>query len=109
MKGSLSIFDYFNQFLQTEKNLAESVTQLVEQLRDYNVVYAEIRFCPWLHTLKGLTDAQVTKAVVEAFKKTGMPGGIIVCGLRQDDPEKVQAMLDVALAHGAVGFDIAGN
>jgi len=109
MKESLSIFDYFNQFLQTKQNLTEGTVALVEQLRTYNVVYAEIRFCPFLHTLQGLTEREVCKIVIDAFKSTKLPGGIIVCGLRQHEPKKVQETLDVALECGAIGFDIAGN
>jgi len=109
MKGSLSIFDFFNQFLQTEENLKQAVVELVDDLRSFNVVYAEIRFCPHLHTLKGLTNIQVCSAVVDAFESTRLPGGIIVCGLRQNDPKQVEMMFDVGLKCGAIGFDIAGN
>jgi len=109
MKGSLSIFDFFNQFLQTEENLREAVVELVDELRAFNVVYAEIRFCPYLHTLKGLTSMQVCNIVVDAFESTGFPGGVIVCGLRQNDPKLVETMFNVGLKCHAIGFDIAGN
>jgi len=109
MKGSLSIFDFFNQFLQTKENLTQAVIELVEELKAFNVVYAEIRFCPWLHSLKGLTYSEICETVVKAFQSTGFPGGIIVCGLRQDDPKLVEAMFDIGLEYGALGLDIAGN
>ena len=33
-----------------------------------NVVYAEIRFCPSLHTLEGLTSDQAVRAVIRGQK-----------------------------------------
>jgi len=109
MKDSLSIFDIFNELLQTKEHLEEATITLVEELRSYNVIYAEIKCCPYLHTKRGLTSNEVCTILIKALKSTGLPGGIIVCGLRQDEPDKVMEMLDVALKCGAIGFDIAGN
>ena len=60
-----SIFDFCNSFLQTEQALESCVQDLLKRLRDWNVVYAEIRFCPALHTLKGLTLDQIMAAVIK--------------------------------------------
>ena len=59
------IFDFCNQFLQTEEQLKAATCDLCQRLSEKNVIYAEIRFCPDLHTLSGLNSEQALKAVIE--------------------------------------------
>ena len=59
-----SVFDFCNQFLQTAEGLEEAVVDLLGRLDKWNVIYTEIRFCPTLHTNKGLTGDQVVEAVI---------------------------------------------
>lgn len=51
-------------FLQTTKELEEATSDLLQRLRKENVVYAEIRFCPELHTLESLTSEEALRAVL---------------------------------------------
>lgn len=79
----MNLFNWANQFLQTADDLYEATKGLCDSLRaSHNVVYAEVRFCPTLHTLNGLSELQATNAAIEGFKASGMPGGIIICALR---------------------------
>ena len=59
------VFDFCNQFLQTEVQLKRATLDLCQRLIEKNVVYAEIRFCPELHTDKGLNADQALQAVIE--------------------------------------------
>lgn len=59
-----STFDFCNAFLQTEEAIQSSMISLLRHLRSCNVVYAEIRFCPELHTRKGLSLDQVIQAAI---------------------------------------------
>ena len=59
------IFDFCNQFLQTEEQLKKATLDLCQRLIEKNVIYAEIRFCPELHTEKGITADQALKAVID--------------------------------------------
>ena len=52
------MFDFCNQFLQTSAELREATLDLLDRLAEENVVYAEIRFCPDLHTSEGLTQVR---------------------------------------------------
>jgi adenosine deaminase len=75
------------------------------------VVYAEIRFCPWLHTAKGLDPRTVIEAVAAglASSGTGLEWGLIVDALRDKDHSMEMARLAVQMrASGVVGFDLAG-
>ena len=59
------IFDFCNQFLQTEEQLKKATLSLCQRLIEKNVIYAEIRFCPELHTEKGISADQALKAVID--------------------------------------------
>ena len=83
------IFDLMNRFLQTSDELCEASFELATFLaRQHNVRYLELRFCPLLHTLEGLSAEEACRAVLrglsEAFasRPAGAPmrGGVILCG-----------------------------
>ena len=52
-------------FLQTAIELEEATVDILQRLRKENVVYAEIRFCPTLHTLESLTSEEALQAVMK--------------------------------------------
>ena len=62
------VFDFCNQFLQAEDAIAEAVGDLCARLRvEHNVRYAEIRFCPALHTTEGLSEERVVEAAIRGY------------------------------------------
>ena len=67
-KGNWPVFDFCNQFLQTREELTEATLDLLIRLADDGVIYAEVRFCPELHTLEGLTREQAVEAVTAGFR-----------------------------------------
>lgn len=112
------IFDWMCQFLQTEWELEEGTKALMQSLADDNVFYAEVRFCPELHTLEGLELDQIVAAVCRGLAAgcaaTGgaVRGGVIVCCLRSFTPE--HSLEHAQLAHqflgkGVLAFDVAGD
>lgn len=72
-----SVFDFCNQFLQSKEGLMEAVKDLLGRLSKWGVVYVEIRFCPDLHTDKGLTPEQVVEAVIQGIVR------VLYCQLEQ--------------------------
>lgn len=50
--------------------LYEATVELIERLKGEGVHYAEIRFCPTLHTLRGLSENEAVSAVATAFTQT---------------------------------------
>ncbi len=111
-----SNFDFCNQFLQTSDELRGATFSLCETLIADNVVLAEIRFCPELHTNENLTANDAVDAVVSGFREAeqtlNMRGGVIVCALRSYAVEHTIEMVELAsawLGQGVIGFDIAGD
>lgn len=103
--------------MQDREALQLVVEDLFDQLAADNVVYAEIRFAPLLHTRRQLTGRQVVeavnKAVEEQVEATGIEVGIILCTLRHFSEK--QSMQTVKLVEEfrkegrVVAFDIAAD
>ncbi len=103
--------------LMQDREALQLVTKdLFKQLQSDNVIYAEIRFAPLLHTRQDLSAEEVVDAVntavEEQVKETGIEAGIILCTLRNYSEE--QSMETVKLVeqfYGSrvVGFDIAAD
>ncbi len=118
----LDLADYLTRarhgiaLMQTENNLALVVADLFEQLILDNVVYAEIRLAPHLHTENGLTIEQVVDIVAGAVAgesaRTGIEAALLLCTLRHFTAE--QSMQTAELIHrfrggNVVALDIAGD
>ena len=103
--------------LQTEVALRLLATDVVEQLAEDGVAYAELRFAPLLHLEQGLTPAQVVSTVIDAASTAGADHnvhiGFILCTLRHFDAEQSMAtalLVEKFAARGfTVGFDLAGD
>ena len=119
-RGSLSLyleaFRYTTAVMQSAENLERIAYEAVLDLHAENVVYAEIRFAPDLHTEKGLSQEEAVSAVLDGVNKgkmeTGMQVGIILCAMRTDKPENNLKIAELAAAfsdRGVVAFDLAGD
>lgn len=102
--------------LQTEKALRLATADLLAQLRADNVIYAEIRFAPLLHTRQGLTPERVVEIVSEVLAgqstEEEIPVRLILCTLRHFDREqglKTAGLAAASRSLGVVGIDLAGD
>jgi adenosine deaminase len=104
------------ELMQTKEQLKLVTLDLFKQLKNDNVIYAEIRFAPLQHIYQGLSTIEVVEAVNEAtkegIKKYGIEAGIILCTLRHYT--EAQSMETVELVNKfkgtyVVGFDIAAD
>ncbi|MDZ7806664.1 MAG: adenosine deaminase [Gracilimonas sp.] len=102
--------------MQTKEQLEAVTLDLFQQLKADNVIYAEIRFAPLLHTEQGLDPEEVVEIVNEATTKgieqSGIEARIILCTLRHFTEE--QSMQTVKLVEqfkgtNVTGFDIAAD
>jgi adenosine deaminase len=86
--------------MQTKDQLKLVTIDLFQQLKADNVVYAEIRFAPLLHTAKGLSAFEVVETVnlatEECVREYGIEAGIILSTLRHYS--EVESMETVQLA-----------
>ena len=112
------MFDLMNSFLQTAADLTAASQATALHLFDvHNVKYLEVRFCPKLHTLNGLTERQATEAVCSGLSlalssRPGTKGGTILCALRSLPGSHALDTATLASAmkgEGVVGFDVAGS
>jgi adenosine deaminase len=111
----LKAFDLTLRVLQTRGALVRAAFELAEDNHRENVRYFEVRYCPALHTRRGLSMEETVEAVREglarARRKYGIESGIIICGIRHKSPRLSVRLAEVAVAYwgkGVVGFDLAG-
>lgn len=104
------------ELMQTKEQLRLVTLDLFKQLKADNVVYAEIRFAPLQHTMKGLTPVEVVQTVNEAtaegIKQYGIYAGVILCTLRHySEKQSMETVELVKQFNGThiVGFDIAAD
>jgi adenosine deaminase len=102
--------------MQTPEQLRLVTLDLLRQMKEDHVLYAEIRFAPLQHLQKGLSPEEVvdvvSDALVEGEETYGVKSGLLLCTLRHFSEE--QSMQTVKLAHRGmrnkvVGFDIAAD
>lgn len=79
-------------------------------------VLAEFRMAPLLLQAHGVEPDEAVQAMLAGLARSGLPCGLIVCGMRHEPPERVMQAAELALRHraradqpvGVVGFDLAG-
>lgn len=108
----LTKFNIPNIVMQTKENLQLISKELIEDLIKDNVIYAEIRFSPLLHTKKGLTFEEIIDSVLKGLKNDTVKTNIILCMMRNASFEDNMKVIEVAkkyLNNGVVGIDLAGD
>ena len=108
----LQKFSLPNEIMQTKDNLVRIAKELVEDLKKDNVIYAEVRFAPLLHTKKGLSLEEVIESVLLGLKDASLRVNLILCMMRQFDFIDNLKTIDLAskyLNQGVVAIDLAGD
>lgn len=119
-KNTHSLTDYLTKFelpvkvMQTKENLKRIAEELLEDLKEEQVIYVELRFAPSLHTQNGLSQKEVVEAVIDGIKKVeGITCNLILCCTRENlENEKNFETIEVAkdfLNQGVVALDLAGD
>lgn len=108
----LKKFDIPVEFLKSKKNLIRVCHELKEDLIKDNVIYAEIRFCPLLHTNDTLDVDTIISTVINEFKSDKIKINIILCMMRHfneiDNILVINKTLQY-LSNGVCGIDLAGD
>ncbi len=116
LESYLERFELPLKFLQEREFLNYVIKSLINRLYLQGLIYAEIRFAPQLHLQKGLTQEEVTEAVVNGLKealkdKKGFNANIILCCMRQADENTNLETVEVAnkfKGNKVVAIDLAG-
>lgn len=108
----LTKFDFPISLMQTKENLYEIAKDLVEQLVNDSVIYAEIRFAPMFHTKEGLTYEEVIESVLAGLHTNkNIKTNLILCmmrGMSKDDNIKTIEVAEKYLNKGVCALDLAG-
>lgn len=109
----LEAFAHTFGVMQHPEAIERIAYEAVIDLSADDVVYAEIRFCPALHTTMGTTPSEAVEAAVAGLangaKETGLSWGLIIDALRHRNHSLEMARLAAENRHlGVVGFDLAG-
>lgn len=108
----LEKFSFPCSLLQTGEAIETAVYNLMEELKDQGLLYAEIRFAPQLHTLEGLSQMEVVRAAVEGRNRSEFKANLILCCMRgdrnrQENLQTVEAAAEF-LGRGVCALDLAG-
>ena len=100
------------EYMQTKENLSLIASELTKYLEEENIIYAEIRFAPVLHTKKGLSYEEIIEAVLEGLNKNKkVKTNLILCMMRGFPVEDNIKTIEVAykyLNKGVCALDLAG-
>lgn len=109
-------FDITLSVMQEPEALYRIAYELAEDAAGENVWYMEVRYSPILHTQKGLKLSTIVESVIEglreAEKKFNIKTGVIICGMRNINPETSMILAELSVAYknkGVVAFDLAGQ
>ena len=100
--------------MQTKEGLSESVRLVADNIQSQGVIYAELRYAPQNHKLKGMTQEESIQAALDGLKKTSLKANLILCFMRGDGNEaENEETLELAKKYltkdgGVVGLDLAG-
>lgn len=104
------------QLMQTRAALQLVTEDLFGQLKADGVIYAEIRFAPLLHLLRGLTAEAVVetvdRATEDAMAATGIEARLILCTLRHFKAEQsleTARLVERFRGSRVTALDIAGD
>ena len=113
----LGYFDLPLALLQTAEALERAASELVEDLGDDGVRYAEVRWAPRLHLERGLSVTDVISAVASGVARAAARPhgavpvvGLVVTAMRSHPPSANVQLARTAAEFGwpVVGFDLAG-
>lgn len=109
-------FDLPCSLMQDEYSLAYVAYSLVNRLAKNGYIYAEIRFAPQLHTLKGMSQRDAVISAISGVNKAlkdnpGMNANLILCCMRQADLKTNMETIELGAefkGNRVVAVDLAG-
>ena len=108
----LEKFDFPCSLLQTEAAITRSVANLCAELAEQGLLYAEIRFAPQLHLLKGLDQTRVVEAAIAGLDQEKFKANLILCCMRGSDNHAANLetvrVASKYVGRGVCAVDLAG-
>lgn len=110
----LKCFNFPLSLLQTEKSVSEAVVCVLDEMKNEDVVYAELIFAPQLHTKNGVSQENIISAAIEGLKKSPIHANLLLCLMRgngneQENRETLRLAEKFIVRDGGVtGINLAG-
>lgn len=104
-------FAYTVEAMASENACARVALELAQDTQAEGCVLAEFRMAPQLFEPHGLHPEAAIEGLLRGLQASGLPCGLIVCGMRHHSPEVTAAAARMAARYknqGVVGFDLAG-
>ncbi|MFQ5679167.1 MAG: adenosine deaminase [Gemmatimonadota bacterium] len=115
LEDYLARFEVTLSVMQHPDALERIAYELCEDAAAENVRYMEIRYSPILVTRRGLPLPETVDAPLRGMRRAeeelGIRSNLILCGIRDMDPDISRDLADLTIAfknRGVVGFDLAG-
>ncbi len=118
-----AVFDRFDvplAIMQCEEDIHDCCYELLKEISRDNVIYAELRFAPQLHTREGLSQEEALRAAIkgveDAMDDYPVTANILVALMHQGDSaavnydENMESLLlcEKYIGHCVCGLDLAG-
>ena len=110
--------DYLTRFalpisiMNSKENLERIAYELAQDLKNDNVIYAEIRFAPMQHVSADLSDDDIITSILKGLHKVNIKTNLILCMLRNHIDVVNYQVIDLAkkyLGKGVCAIDLAGD
>jgi len=115
LEDYLARFEVTLSVMQRASALERTAYELCEDAAAENIRYMEIRYSPILHTRGGLPLPETVEAPLRGMRRAeeefGIRSRLIVCGIRNMDPDISRDLADLTIGYkdrGVVAFDLAG-
>lgn len=109
----LKCFELPLALLQTQEALTFAAQELMKDLERQNMIYAEVRFAPQLHTQNGLTMKNAVEAVVNGLRSSKVESNLILCCMRgcnnKEENFKTVELASEYIGRGVAAIDLAGD
>ena len=108
----LTKFDLPIKAMQSKENLTRVCKELIEDLDNDNVIYAEIRFAPIFHINNNLTLDELINSILDGLKSDKVKTNLILCLMRNSSYEDNKKIIDLAIKYkdqGVCAIDLAGD
>jgi len=111
----LEKFEFPYSLIQTPEGMSMAVTNLCNELKAQNVIYAEIRFAPQLSCDKGMTQEEAVLSAIKGMNATSLRANLILCCMRgEQTQENIGTNMETIrltkkyLGQGVCAADLAG-
>ncbi|MCC2644677.1 MAG: add [Burkholderiales bacterium] len=111
----LAAFAVSSSVMQDKNSIRRVAYEFIEDMYLDGIIYAEVRFCPFILTKNGLTMDEVIISVLDGLNqgklKYGVEYGLLVCGIRNFAAEinfELVKLTHKYINDGVVGYDFAG-